>query len=312
MAVNYGLGGFKNGAAYAYGFVNSAFEVTIGADNKYFGFTESMNLSTYLLAEETSAGVIQLHLAGYYFIKYSVTTSGASGDNLQLGILVNGNNIAGGAQYLYSNNGDEFTTNSSTITEISGSISTIQLAIQNISNATDVTIESYNISIIRVGDLNTQSDLFLAGTSFLSTTFNSIASPDTIAYAATDTFYPINSAVNTLVSSQNMKSDDKFNTLEIVMDGFYMLDASITTEGSSNDNLVLGILKNGSDDAAALDYPMQAYNSKGGTFWQTGVNAIFELKTGDFLMLALQNKSDTTGTTKVVSINKNLSRIGNI
>lgn len=311
MAVNYGLGGFKNGAAYAYGFVTSAFTVTVGAADKFFGFSESLNLSTYLLAGQSSNGVIQLNLAGYYFIKYSVTTSGASGDNLQLAILVNGNDIAGGGQYLYSNNGDEFTTNSSTITEISG-ISTVQLAVQNVSNATNVTIESYNISIIRVGDLNTQSDLFLAGTSFLSTTFNSIASPDTITYAATDTFYPINSVLNTLVSSQNMKSDVKLNQFQILMDGFYMLDASITTEGSSNDNLVLGILKNGTTDADALEYPVQSFNSKGGTLWQTGLNAIFELKKGDYLLLALQNTTDTTGTTKVVSINKSLSRIGNI
>ena len=241
MAVNYGLGGFKNGAAYAYGSVNSGFTVTVGAPDKFFGFTEAITMNTFLEAEQNSNGIITLNLEGFYFIKYSVTTSGASGDDLQLAILKNGG-IIQADQYLFSNNGDEFTTNSSTITKISG-LSTVQLGVQNISNATNVTIESYNISIIRVGDLNTQSDLFLAGTSFLSTNFNSIASPETITYASTNTFYPISGVTNTLVSSQNMQSDDKFNRFNIIMDGFYMLDASITTEGSSNDDLVLGILK---------------------------------------------------------------------
>ena len=62
----------------------------------------------------------------------------------------------------------------------------------------------------------------------------------------------------------------------------------------------------------SLSYPQQNFNSKGGTLWQTGLNGIFELKKGDTLMLALKNNSDTTGTTKVVSINNSLSRIGNI
>tara|TARA_R110002096_G_scaffold61442_3_gene152696 strand:- start:168 stop:1097 length:930 start_codon:yes stop_codon:yes gene_type:complete len=309
MAVNYGLGGFKNGAAYAYGVASGVFNVTIPRPLDFYVFDEDIILGSYLEVS-TLAGVLTCNLAGYYFIKYSVTTSGASGDDLQLGIAINGVVIDGGSQYFYSNNGDEFTTNSSTITKIDGDMK-IQLAVQNLSTDQDVTIESYNISIIRVGDLETTSNLFLAGTSFMATIFNNIASPTNLTFAATNTFYPIIDN-NVLVSSQNMGTDAKLMDFIIRMDGFYVLDASITTEGSSNDDLTLGILKNGDAHADALAVPQQKYTSKGGTLWQTGLNGIFELKIGDTLQLALQNNTDTTGTTKISSINKSLSRIGNI
>ena len=309
MGVNYGLGGFKNGAAYAYGVASGVFNVTINRTDDFYVFDEDIILGSYLEVS-TLAGVLTCNLAGYYFIKYSVTTSGASGDDLQLGIAINGVVIDGGSQYFYSNNGDEFTTNSSTITKIDGDMK-IQLAVQNLSTDQDVTIESYNISIIRVGDLETTSNLFLAGTSFMATIFNNIASPTNLTFAATNTFYPIIDN-NVLVSSQNMGTDAKLMDFIIRMDGFYVLDASITTEGSSNDDLTLGILKNGDAHADALAVPQQKYTSKGGTLWQTGLNGIFELKIGDTLQLALQNNTDTTGTTKISSINKSLSRIGNI
>ena len=311
MAVNYGLGGFKNGAAYCYGFVNSAFTVSIGIIDKFFEFTEAIDFGSNLGFTQ-SAGVLTADLKGYYFVKYSVTTSAASGDNLQLGLVINGLSASEGRQFLYSNNGDEFTTNSTSIIKFSG-ISTLQLAIKNISNEADVDIEGYSISVFRIGELETFSDQFLAGTCFISSYFDNRSTPITISYASTNTFYPITGQTLTIVSSQNIKATGTDNdTLEILMDGFYMLDASITTEGSSNDDLTLGILKNGDVHTDSLSYPQQNFNSKGGTLWQTGLNGIFELKKGDTLMLALKNNSDTTGTTKVVSINNSLSRIGNI
>ena len=97
MAVNYGLGGFKNGAAYAYGVASGVFNVTIPRPLDFYVFDEDIILGSYLEVS-TLAGVLTCNLAGYYFIKYSVTTSGASGDDLQLGIAINGVVIDGGSQ----------------------------------------------------------------------------------------------------------------------------------------------------------------------------------------------------------------------
>ena len=48
MAVNYGLGGFKNGVAYAYGVASGVFNVTIPRPLDFYVFDEDIILGSYL------------------------------------------------------------------------------------------------------------------------------------------------------------------------------------------------------------------------------------------------------------------------
>ena len=305
MAVNYGLGGFKSGSAYYGGRSGGGAINTTTIDDFY-----PIDL---VLATESSLNVsviadykLQVNLQGFYYVKYSITSKEASGADFTAGISINelAPETAGRTQF-NSKQGDEYTSNSSTIVKIQGT-DTINIVVANNTDEEAITIDNFNITLIRIGDLASQSENFLSGTSFIALQYGG-STP--FSYAAQDTFYKIDFSLDPIQKQQIEHPD---NNIKILQNGFYFIDWNLSTDGSSNDNFTIGLMKNGENDADVLSYPQQRFNSKGGSLFQTGLQCLLQLKKDDTICMAIANNSDTTGNTKFRENNLVAIRLGNI
>ena len=306
MAVNYGLGGFDNGTAYVNGANSVTTIVSISAADEWMAIEVDWVVDPFRNFNNTAEN-FSPQIDGYYYVKYSVTTTDATNDDLEIGIMVGGTTVlSGGRQTANSKAGDYFTTNSSTIVKIRGG-TLIGLAARNLSDTSDISVENATINIIRVGDIASLTTTYLAGNAW-GTTY---LSGGTVSYAAQDVFYPV---ISTLITSgtQQVLLSTAGDQFKILQAGFYLFEASLSTAGNANDNLCLGIMKNGSNDGDVLEYPQQPFNSKGGSFFQTGINTILKLKKDDTIMLGIKNETDATGNTTIENFNMSLIRIGNI
>ena len=305
MAVNYGLGGFKNGSAY-YGGRSSGAVVSTTTTDEFVDIDLVLVTENNLNVEVIEDYKLQVNLQGFYYEKYSITSSEASGADFTAGISINGGapETAGRTQF-NSKQGDEYTSNSSTIVKIQG-LDVITIVVANNSDEEPLTINNYNITLIRIGDLASQSENFFSGTSFIALQYGG-STP--FSYASQDTFYKIDFTLTT-IQQQQIENPD--NNIKILQNGFYLIDWNVSTDGSSNDDFTIGLMKNGESDANVLTYPQQRFNSKGGSLFQTGLQCLLQLKKDDTLCMAIANNSDTTGNTKFRENNLVAIRLGNI
>ena len=164
MAVNYGLG-TENAGGPSFGFfanntqtlieideVDTFFqitglrEVTIGSG----AATDSFNYTPHnVFINRGDNSRIDVLTAGMYLISYTITTSGASNDDLGFQIKRNGTTGIEGRASTYSRSGDNFETGASVVTflEINDYI---QIFINNASAAANVNIENMNVSVVKL------------------------------------------------------------------------------------------------------------------------------------------------------------------
>ena len=118
MAVNYGLGGLKNGSAY-YGGRSSGAVVSTTTTDEFVDIDLVLVTENNLNVEVIEDYKLQVNLQGFYYVKYSITSSEASGADFTAGISINGGapETAGRTQF-NSKQGDEYTSNSTTIVKI--------------------------------------------------------------------------------------------------------------------------------------------------------------------------------------------------
>ena len=305
MAVNYGLGGFKNGSAY-YSGRSGGGAIPTTTQNDFYPIDIVLSTESSLNVSVVSDYKLQVNLQGFYYVKYSITSTEASGADFTAGISINelAPETAGRTQF-NSKQGDEYTSNSSTIVKIQGT-DTITIVVANNSDEEAITIDNFNITLIRIGDLAIQNQNFLSGNSFIALHYSGT---DAFGYAAQDTFYKIDYTLTT-INQQQIENPD--NNIKILQDGFYFIDWSISTTGSSNDDFTIALMKNGETNSDVLTYPQQRFNSKGGSLFQTGLQCLLQLKKDDTICMAIANNSDTTGTTKFRQNNIVALRLGNI
>ena len=305
MAVNYGLGGFKNGSAYFTGRSASG-AVSTTTLNDFVPIDLEMTAAQNLNVSVIESYKLQINLQGFYYVKYSITSSGASGADFTAGISINeGAPETAGRTQFNSKQGDEYTSNSSSIVKIQGQ-DILTIVIANNSDEEAITINNFNLMIIRVGDLANSSENFLSGNSFIALHYSGT---DAFGYAAQDTFYKIDYTLTT-INQQQIQNPD--NNIKILQDGFYLIDWSISTTGSSNDDFTIALMKNGETNTDVLSYPQQRFNSKGGSLFQSGFQCLLQLKKDDTIAFAIANNTDTTGTTKFRQNNIVAIRLGNI
>ena len=307
MAVNYGLGGFKNGAAYVSASNASSGAIDTNVQDEFFPINLEMNSQSNLNITIEETYKFQINLQGIYYIKYSITSSGANGDDFTAGISINESAAESFGRTMFnSKQADEYTSNSSTILQIQGNTNITFLIANNSASPDPITIEKFNVAIIRIGDLATQSENFLSGNSCLSLQYSGT---DAFSYTEKDIFFKIDYTLTKGIGQQ-IESPD--NNIKIIQDGFYLIDWSLSTSGSSNDNFTIGLMKNGETDSDVLSYPQQRFNIKGGSLFQTGFQGLLQLKENDTIAFAIANNTDTTGTTKFRQNNIVIIRLGNI
>jgi hypothetical protein len=305
MAVNYGLGGFKNGSAY-YGGRSGGGAIPTTTLNEFVPIDIVLSTESSLNVSVVSDYKLQVNLQGFYYVKYSITSSEASGADFTAGISINeGAPETAGRTQFNSKQGDEYTSNSSTIVKIQGT-DTITIVVANNSDEEAITIDNFNITLIRIGDLAIQNQNFLSGNSFIALHYSGT---DAFGYAAQDTFYKIDYTLTT-INQQQIENPD--NNIKILQEGFYLIDWSISTTGSSNDDFTIALMKNGETNTDVLSYPQQRFNSKGGSLFQSGFQCLLQLKKDDTIAFAIANNTDTTGTTKFRQNNIVAIRLGNI
>lgn len=318
MAVNYGLGGFKDGAAYISAYSTSEEIVSIATISTPVVIEAPLTITNYLDAEKNASADYQLdlQLGGYWLITYSLTTTGASNDNFTCGIgLETSTLLDEGRQSFNSKAGDFFTTNGSAILEIESPATTLYTLIQNDSDTDNITIANLNISAIRIGDLLNSTKTgarnpaqYKAGTAYGAFYWEGSTA---LSYVAVDTYYKFGIS---LTEGQSCLVDliSASDAFTIEQAGFYRYECSISISGSSNDDLSLGIFKNGVADTNVIATAKQNFNAKGGSLWQTGLSTLLYLQKGDTLQPCIANLTDTSGNTTFKNINLNLVRIGNI
>lgn len=312
MGVNYGLGGFKDGLSYIYAaYVGSPHTITIDAVDQVTKFdTDLTPLSNYdakLDASEKS--IIRLNKQGVYLINWSATTSGASNDDISINVSNDGSNfLQVGIQNFNSKGGDLWTTSGTLLYSYSAqnSLDTLYLCVENNGSAADIVINNLQISAVRLGGLHTNSTEFIAGTAY-GMIYDS--GGGSLTYSVTDTFYPLGLDME---NRNLLQMDAGTEELVIEQSGYYYLYGSFSVRGSSNDDLIVGVMKNGTEQTDVLKNPQQQWNSKGGAIYQTGYSAILALKAGDTIQPCIANSTDTTGATTFEYVNFVMSRIGNI
>jgi hypothetical protein len=306
MAVNYGLGGFKDGAGFIYATAPET-EVTISTQDVETLCDVEYDILDSLNASQPSVSVLSLNLAGYWLVNYNVSTSGASGDDLTFGIATEGSAaFSPGQQKFNSKAGDYWTTSGWLIIKIlSTSEPTITLVVSNNSGTDNITLTDVNISAFRIGSLDGTGD-YEAGIAFANVYQNSSFN---VGYAATDTFYPLGEDL-VVGNVFQVGFDNRKFTIE--QPGFYYFAGSFSVSGSANDDLELGVFINGTNAEDVQTSPKQAWNAKGGSVYQTSYNGLFQLKKGDTLEPCVQNITDTTGNSAFQNTNLVLIRVGNI
>ena len=314
MAVNYGLGGFKDGAAYMSAYSEGVLEAEIADVDTPVSIKNTLLTTNFLLAE-VDAGVdyqLNLYLSGFWLINYSITSAGGDNDNFTCGLGVEESVfLAAGKQSFNSKAGDYFTTNCTSIIKVDSSFGTsLFMLIENNSDDSNVSLENVNITAIRIGDLlegsGTGKNQYKAGTAYGSLYFDGSTA---LSYGVVDTFYAFGL---TYQAGYTCGVHLYSTSFLILQSGFYLYNCSISTSGSSNDDLVLGIFKNGTDQDNLVDYATQSFNSKGGSLWQTGLSTMLYLKAGDIIQPCIANATDTSGNTTFKHVNLNLVRLGNI
>ena len=157
MAVNYGIGGFENGIAFGAASLPTPELITISGIGIYKNITtwQSIELGNgdqfsifsnlYHQIAITPSRIIPAS-SGMYLVSYNVTTSGASNDNLSIGLDLNTSVINESITKVYSRNGDQYESGSSTIVYmVDGDILTLSLA--NLSSGTNITADKANIIV---------------------------------------------------------------------------------------------------------------------------------------------------------------------
>ena len=126
--------------------VSWAGEVTIGSG----AATDSFNYTPHnVFINRGDNSRIDVLTAGMYLISYTITTSGASNDDLGFQIKRNGTTGIEGRASTYSRSGDNFETGASVVTflEINDYI---QIFINNATAASNVNIENMNVSVVKL------------------------------------------------------------------------------------------------------------------------------------------------------------------
>ena len=307
MAVNYGLGGFKDGAGFIYATAPAA-EITITTQDENTLCDLEYDVYDSLNASQPSTSVLSLDLAGYWLVNYNISTFGASGDDLTFLIAPEGASAFPAPQQKFNSKaGDYWTTSGWAIIKILASSDnpTITLVVQNNSGTDNIEISDINISAFRVGSLDGTGD-YGAGIAFGSVYQNSSFN---VGYAATNTFYPLG---EDLVVDNLFQVGFDSRKFIIEQPGFYYFAGSFSVSGSANDDLELGVFINGTNAEDVQTSPKQAWNAKGGSLYQTSYNGLFQLKKGDTLEPCVQNLTDTTGNSAFQNTNLVLIRVGNI
>ena len=254
MAVNYGLGGFQNGSAYGYFSSKTLEPRTFSSTDEYEVIKNVFVAFSYLniSLDQTNRWFFDINASGTFYVKYSITTKDNNGDNFNLGVSINENIPAANTICAFnSKQNDEFTTTSSCLMYIEKG-QTINLAIANTTGTDKIDIINANITIIRIGSINTAyRSGFGSGEAFINLRYSGA---DNFSYAATNTYYPFNFST-TAYNSDGINYPT--NNLKIIQNGFYLIDWNIACSGSSNQDLQMGLLLNGNTDAFKLNQPKQ-------------------------------------------------------
>jgi hypothetical protein len=308
MAVQYGLGGFKVGTAFIYATCNNDTQLSFSAVNAFSVFDGDLtdNGSMRASINGTTDYQIDLEATGYYLVNYSLTTEDASNKNFEVNIsnVKTSFSNAQGAQMFNSKAGDLWTTSGCLIVKVDDT-NQLFLVLKALTDDTEIVVKNVNISAIRLGGLHINTKEYIGGTAYGSL----FASGGTLTYAAINTFYPFNIDLDSYNTLQIGNDSREF---EIEQSGYYYFYGSFSITGSSNDDLELGLFKNGTNQEDILVFPKQKWNSKGGSAYQTGMSVILKLAKGDTIQPGIANRTDTTGTTTFQQINLVMSRIGNI
>ena len=308
MGVEYGLGGFKAGTAFIYATFTGSAESLFAAVNTPVAYGGGLTKQAAMGAKinDSNNSVIDLDKSGYYLINYSVTTNGGNNKDYKVNLSTSSNSYSDsqGGQSFNSKAGDLWTTSGCMIMKIQNTRN-LYFLVENLSDDTSLTITTLNISVIRLGGLHSNTKEYVGGTAYGSL----YAAGGTITYAATDVFYPFGI---TLDSYNMLQMNNKNNAFEIEQSGYYYFYGSFSISGNSNDDLQVALFKNGTGASNLLVSPKQKWNSKGGSRYQTGFSAVFQLKKGDTIQPGIANNTDTTGTTTFQQVNLVMSRIGNI
>ena len=246
---------------------------------------------------------LEFLMRGYYLINYSFTTSGGSNDNFTIGLGWDAENrMQQGTQQFNSKAGDFWTTSGMCIIEVTATNKEIFFLLSNDSDTTEISITYMNVTAVRIGGAVNQD--WMGGQAFGARVVNS---GGTLSYAAIDTFYPFGATFTEYNACQMAYDND--SAFKILQKGYYYYGLSISTSGSSNDDLQLGVIKNGD---TVLTNPRQKFISKGGSLYQTSLSCIFLLNDTDTIEGALANNTDTSGNTTLANINEVLIRMGDI
>ena len=258
MAVNYGLGGFQNGSAYGYFSSNVSDTRTFANKDEYEKIKNVFTEGSYLNTIVRENFNFDIFASGTFYVKYSITTKNNNGDNFNLGVSINENTPAANTICAFnSKQNDEYTTTSSCLMYIEKG-QTLNLVIANTTDEDTIDIINANLTIIRIGSINTAYHSgFGSGQAFINLRFSG---EDNFSYAATNTYYPFN-FTTTAYNTDGINYPT--NNLKIIQNGFYLIDWNIACNGSSNQDLQMGLLLNGNTDAFKLNQPKQKFQLKG-------------------------------------------------
>ena len=192
MAVNYGLGGFQNGSAYGSFASKASATRTFANKDEYEKIKNVFVASSYLniSLDGTNNWIFNINASGTFYVKYSITTKNNSSDNFNLGVSINETAPAANTICAFnSKQNDEYTTTSSCLMYIEKG-QTINLAIANTTGTDKIDIINANLTIIRIGSINTAyRSGFGSGEAFINLRYSGT---DNFGYAEADTYYPFN------------------------------------------------------------------------------------------------------------------------
>ena len=171
MAVNYGLGGFESGFAFAAELAITTITIPIATQNEFVTITNGkinnvilgngaagIFSNNYHQIDFVEEGKLLVKSSGVYLVNYNITTSDPSNKTVALRIVkyTDRTNVIGGVQSGYCRSGDQFEIGSNCLSYIESG-NKIYTEIANTDGTQDIGITSLNISLIKLnysGKLN--------------------------------------------------------------------------------------------------------------------------------------------------------------